>query len=118
MLLEHPQAQRSRAYAPPLSTWSPEVELLTSILDAVRVSGVMAVNAQGARVEPPKPSPRPRTALERVRTNQALREHEALVARLTALREEGAPTMTDVAEAVVEVRHGKVESQDGERKES
>lgn len=116
MLLAHPSSRGSTAYAPPLSTWSPEVELLTSILDAVQTAGIMSANVQGAKLPAPKPAPRPRTAVERLRTRAALEQHESLVARLTALREQGAPTMADVAETVIEVHHpphGKVMPQNG-----
>lgn len=124
MLLQHASDQAQQAYAPPMSTWSPQVELLTSILDAVRESGVMAVMAAGAKgIQPPKPSPRPKTALQRVQMKVQMEQHEALVARFKALAEAGAPTMAQVAAGAVEITqpsHGKVDPDagEGQREES
>jgi hypothetical protein len=73
---------------PSLTTWTPEVAALHNIFDAVRSvqHAVIAVQHGSKAGEPPKPAPRPVTALEKAlrsanrRRRQA--EHESLVARL------------------------------------
>lgn len=74
---------------PALTTWTPEVAVMTNILDAVRgvQHAVVAVQApKGKSPEPPKPSPRPVTPLERAlklaEYNRRKSSHEALVARM------------------------------------
>ena len=77
---------------PPLTTWTPEVAVLTSVLDAVRhVSHtVAAVNSEKA-IEPPPPAPRPVTPLEsaikRAEYERRKAAHEALVARVLPKKE-------------------------------
>lgn len=74
---------------PPLTSWTPEVAMLTNIFDAVRSVqyAVVAVQAEkGKAPEPPKPAPRPVTPLERYmqRAEYTRRKtkHESLVARV------------------------------------
>lgn len=65
-----------------MSEWSPVVEQLTNILDAVREQTAVAVAAAGGKPNKVKPSPRPKTALERVRKRRRTEQHRSLVARL------------------------------------
>jgi hypothetical protein len=74
---------------PSLTTWTPEVAALTSVLDAVRQvqHAIVAVNSpKGKTPEPPKPAPRPVTPLEKaMKVNEYNRRkaaHESLVARM------------------------------------
>lgn len=74
---------------PSLTTWTPEVAILTNVFDAVRAvqHAVVAVNAEKGKVpEPPKPSPRPVTplerALKRAEFERKKSSHQALVKRL------------------------------------
>lgn len=74
---------------PSLSSWTPEVAVLTGVLDAVRRVEYAVIAAQAgskAAGQPPKPSPRPVTPLERAlkRADFERRKakHEALVARV------------------------------------
>ena len=74
---------------PSLTTWTPEVAMLTNILDAVRgvQHAVIAVQSpKGKAPESPKPAPRPVTPLERalklVEFNRRKAAHESLVARV------------------------------------
>lgn len=74
---------------PSLTTWTPEVAMLTNIYDAVRgvQHAVVAVqSAKGKAPEAPKPAPRPVTPLERaikIAENSRRRaKHESLVARV------------------------------------
>lgn len=74
---------------PALTTWTPEVAMLTNILDAVRSvqHAVVAVQAErGKAPKPPEPSARPVTPLERamkrVEHERRKAKHEALVARV------------------------------------
>ena len=73
---------------PALTTWTPEVGVLTSVLDAVRrVEHAVYAAQHGKKAgEPPKPMPRPQTpleaALKRAEHNRRKAKHEALVARV------------------------------------
>jgi hypothetical protein len=80
---EEPQSK-----GPSLTTWTPEVAALTSVLDAVRDVryAVVAVQHGNKAGEPPTPAPRPVTplekALKRAEFDRKKAKHEALVARL------------------------------------
>jgi len=74
---------------PSLTTWTPEVAALTNVLDAVRgvQHAIVAVNSEkGKTPEPPKPSPRPVTPLERAlklaEFERKKAKHQSLVARV------------------------------------
>lgn len=74
---------------PSLTTWTPEVAMLTNILDAVRgvQHAVVAVQSpKGKAPESPTPAPRPVTPLEkamrRAEYDRRKAQHEALAARL------------------------------------
>lgn len=80
MLVEAMDGQPKEDPAPPMSTWSPEVEQLVTLTDAVRALNLTVQGLAGAK--PPKfvPSPRPRTMMEKARRDQRKRKHEELVA--------------------------------------
>lgn len=73
---------------PSLTSWSPEVAVLTSILDATRGVQHAVIAAQHGKKagEPPKPSPRPQTelqkAMKRAEYDRRKAAHESLVARV------------------------------------
>lgn len=84
-----PKAEKGESTGPSLTTWTPEVAVLTNVLDAVRQvqHAVVAVQApKGKAPEAPKPSPRPVTPLERALKNlehqRRKSAHESLVARV------------------------------------
>jgi hypothetical protein len=68
--------------APRMATWSPEVELLTALLD--RVAELIHVVAMTAGAKPGRrtPAPRPVTALDRVRQRRRETQHQRVVAKL------------------------------------
>lgn len=72
---------------PALSEWTPEVAALTAILDRLGevVSAVIA--AAGGKPGKLKPSPRPRTAIDRGRAAARKARHESLVAEVMAAQE-------------------------------
>lgn len=81
--------EESDSKGPSLTTWTPEVAALTNVLDAVRgvQHAIVAVNSEkGKAPEPPKPSPRPTTplekALKRAEFDRRKAKHNALVARV------------------------------------
>lgn len=86
-MAQREQGDSTGPTGPPIHTWSPEVAALHDVLDAVRNVSytVAAVNSQ-KRIEPPKPAPRPVTALDRLMKRERHRErqakHQSLVARL------------------------------------
>jgi len=73
---------------PPLTTWTPEVAVLTQVLDAVNRVAWTTIAAQVGKKagDAPKPAARPQTALEKAfrKAEYARRQaaHEALVARV------------------------------------
>lgn len=72
---------------PPMHTWTPELAAITDVLDAVRhVSYTVSASAGNKQAKPPKPSPRPTTALERFQKSATHRvrqeKHVALAKRL------------------------------------
>jgi hypothetical protein len=103
MLAEAIMAQRAAgeepaSKGPALTTWTPEMAMLTNIFDAVRgVShAVVAVQAgKGKKPEPPKPAPRPETPLENMlrimEYERRKAKHEALVARVLPKKRKSQP---------------------------
>ena len=73
-----PKAQPTRR----ISEWSTQVELLSVIAD--RLGELIAAHAatKGAKVKPPRPMPRPVTALQRVERRRRETKHRALAARV------------------------------------
>lgn len=72
---------------PALSTWTPEVERLVELIDAVRGLHYLIPAAAGSKdVKPPKPLPRPTTALEKARKagehRRRMAKHKSLAARM------------------------------------
>ena len=67
---------------PPLSTWTAEAEMLTMVADRVGqlIYVLQAVN--GGKSKPPKPLPRPTTAMPAVSNKIRQERHEALADRL------------------------------------
>lgn len=80
--------QDKESAGPSMIGWTPEVSVMTNVLDAVRgVQHAVFAAQHGKKAgEPPKPSPRPITALERALKrsdfNHRKAKHEALVKRL------------------------------------
>lgn len=83
-----------KAYAPPMSSWSAELDMSAKILDAVNnVSYTLAaVNYQGKGPKPerPKPHPRPDTAFEKGARQAKAEAHKRLVARMLPHKNKGA----------------------------
>lgn len=69
--------------APPMSTWSAEVEALTAIEDKL-ASLIYITRAVGGdkQVQPPKPKLRPRTLIDKIKGRNRQKRHETLAARL------------------------------------
>lgn len=80
--------EEAKSTGPSLTTWTPEVAMLTNLLDAVRgVQHAVFAAQHGKKAgEPPKPSPRPITplerALKRAEYDRRKAKHESLVQRM------------------------------------
>lgn len=81
--------EKPESKGPPLTSWTPEMAMLTNVYDAVRgvQHAVVAVQSErGKMPEPPKPAPRPVTplerALKRAEYERRKAKHESLVARV------------------------------------
>ena len=72
--------------APPQHHWTPEVQALTQLTNAVNYTNYLTVQANGGKASPPAPLPTPRSPLEAAirSANFSRRQasHEHLVARL------------------------------------
>lgn len=75
------RGDRDEPYAPALSEWTPEVDLLARISDGIGSLIAMYSSAHGSTVRP-APAPRPRTAFERVRARMAMTRHTKLAAKV------------------------------------
>ncbi|GAA3750807.1 hypothetical protein [Micromonospora maritima] len=65
-----------------MSDFSPEVERLTDLCDLVMEAIRTMAGLKGVKPGPPRPMPRPVTALERARRRKRERTHKSLVARM------------------------------------
>lgn len=86
MVKAQEQAEREgkpQSSAPPMSTWSTEVEKLTSIEDKLSsISYILRTVNGDKQAQPPKPSPRPETAMPSIKRHRRQEQHEKLAARL------------------------------------
>lgn len=75
---KHPNAKPSRR----VSDFTPEVDLLSTLVDRVGELTQAVVAAAGAQPRKVTPVPRPKTAVDRVRARRSLAKHRRLVARV------------------------------------
>lgn len=68
--------------APSMAIWSPEVDMLAKVLDAVNGVMTAVIKSAGGNPKDPKPTPRPANAMEVARLRKRSREHEKMKARL------------------------------------
>ena len=86
-LAERQESGESDSRTPSLTTWTPEVSMLASVIDAVNgvMYAVVSANSE-KRHQPPEPYPRPKTALQRVSSRVSYRrretQHQALAKRM------------------------------------
>lgn len=71
---------------PPLSTWTPEVERIVELIDAVKALHYIIPASQGGKGKPPPPLERPTTLLESARKrgefSRRKAKHDALARRM------------------------------------
>lgn len=65
-----------------MSEWSPEMEMLTNVYDAVRENTRAVIAAAGGKAGKVHPAARPATALDSERRRLALTKHRSVVARV------------------------------------
>ncbi|WP_431881817.1 hypothetical protein [Micromonospora chalcea] len=68
--------------APPsvrLADWSPELEMLTNLYDRLGELVRVVAMTGGGKPARPKPAPRPRTAIDRIRARQRKAKHARVV---------------------------------------
>lgn len=88
MLIKAQEEAKRRGHAPPPSgpamrSWSPEVDALTKVLDAVNNLTFVTAKAGGSKTtKQPKPAPRPETAMERAKLRLRAERHAILRARM------------------------------------
>lgn len=86
LLKAQEEAKRKGAAGPPsgpsMRSWSPEVDVGHKILDAVNGVGYAVAKSNGGNVKPPKPAPRPPTAMETARLRYRNEKHAILVRRM------------------------------------
>lgn len=84
----------AEAWAPPMQSWSAEVDVQHKILDAIHRFNhtAIALKVGSAKAgQPPKPHPRPRTAFDKVKHENRRQRHEALANRVLARRKKRKP---------------------------
>ena len=87
MLIKSQEEAKRRGIDPPpsgpsLRSWSPEVDAMTRVLDAVNNVAFITAKAAGGKGKPPKASPRPPTAMERAKLKVKQERHAILRARM------------------------------------
>lgn len=71
------------SFAPPLTEWSPQVELLAELVDVVSLIRSEVWALAGQKTTPKfRPMPRPQVAADRVESLQQQRRRQALVTQL------------------------------------
>lgn len=74
-----------------MSEFSVEVELLSVIADRLAENTqAIAILAKAKASQPPRPMPRPDTAIQRIRRRRRIAKHESIVARVLPKRAESA----------------------------
>ncbi|MER7331661.1 MULTISPECIES: hypothetical protein [unclassified Micromonospora] len=74
-----------------MSEWSPQLEMLTNLYDAVRENTRAVIASAGGKPGKVLPAPRPVTALERARRARRWEKHRSVVARVLPHRAEHNP---------------------------
>lgn len=72
---------------PSLAIWSPEVDMLAKVVDAIGWTTFAVAKSQGGKPKEPKAVPRPATAMEVARLRIKQRDHETMKARLLPQRQ-------------------------------
>lgn len=86
-VIDNPQPERGPSVR--MADWSPELEMLTNLFDAVRELTRVTAMSAGAKPKKVNPAPRPRTALDRVRARRRKAQHNRLVTILLPDAEQG-----------------------------
>jgi hypothetical protein len=74
---------KQQSSAPPMATWSAEVEALHTVIDKVAGLGYIMRAVNGDKeAKPPKPMPRPETAMPTIKRRHRKEQHDKLAARL------------------------------------
>lgn len=69
--------------APPMSTWSAEVETLTTVVDKLStIAYILRATGGDKSAQQPKPMPRPQTAMPTIKRRHRQEQHDKLAARL------------------------------------
>ncbi|MFF5793677.1 hypothetical protein ACFY5D_16650 [Paeniglutamicibacter sp. NPDC012692] len=78
-ILDSGQSEASGDYHPPLSSWTPELAMLTEIKDTLAASIATQVGVAGGKAKNPKPSPRPVTAIDRIKEQRSREAQQQIV---------------------------------------
>lgn len=78
----------SAPYHPPLESWTQEAELLAAIVDLLQYqrADTGSINSKNHKWKKPKPTPRPESAVERVRRRNERQQHNDIAARVLGNR--------------------------------
>ncbi len=80
MLADRPKSEKAATRR--LADWSPQVELLSAILNRLGEVAQAVAALGGAKPKKVPPAPYPVTALDRVRSRKRFQRHSALAARV------------------------------------
>lgn len=87
LLVKAQEGQPARKHTPPMSQWSQEVDVLASIHDGIQHLIGVTVAVSGNRAPTAVPYSRPETAFDKIRENQKMEKHQAVVDRVRKARE-------------------------------
>jgi hypothetical protein len=86
MLLEAQERAKEAGVKPPsgpsMATYSPVVERLDRVIDAVNAGAHKVAMSNGGKGEAPKPQPRPQNAMEIARFRLRQKRHDMIVRRM------------------------------------
>lgn len=76
------RGETSAGAGPSLTTWTPEVNALATVIDKLETVRMSVVGGFGGKPGEFIAYPRPKTAIDKVRHRRRVAQHESLVARL------------------------------------
>lgn len=79
MVLDNEADEPNVDYHPPLVGWTPSLAALTDIKDILASQTQTIIGVNGGKAKKPKYSPRPQTAIEKLREKRSLENQTAII---------------------------------------
>lgn len=87
LLVKAQEGQPAKKHTPPMSQWTQETDVLAGIYDGIQHLIGVTVAVSGNKAPATVPYARPETAFDKVRENQKMQKHQAVVDRVRKARE-------------------------------